>query len=392
MPMVGILVTVFSPFLAVLPVCFLLYRFWRQKNIENMEWKTYWPVGFLLLFLWSLFVAIMNMHSLSALASLAFLGFFGISIYVQNTFRTEKQAEELLRYVFLFTLGSAFFGILEHFYVINREPSWWKYIFGLCTVVENEENLLRITGTFGNPNLAATWYAVMILVGYYFWEKAQVYWKGFYFGALVVLIAVLIMTESRGGITGLFLGLIVYDFFSGKRGALFFRLGFILSALIFLFHYPQWFPRGSFFFSTMDLRGAIWQNCWNMFLIQPVTGWGLLGIYFADHNVYQYLRVLHAHNTLLSLATMLGLGGLLIFVRMEWGILKDILFLSRRKCCLLPLLTGVQAVFIGHGLCDFTLMGPQIGILFAGSSALVAGLACSLGAEGSLRDKNRLSQ
>ena len=40
-----------------------------------------------------------------------------------------------------------------------------------------------------------------------------------------------------------------------------------------------------------------------------------------------------------------------------------------------PFLAGMHAVFIGHGLFDFTVMGVQVGILFFAGTAVAGGLA-----------------
>ena len=41
---------------------------------------------------------------------------------------------------------------------------------------------------------------------------------------------------------------------------------------------------------------------------------------------------------------------------------------------MVPMLAGIQAVIIGHGLVDFTMIVPQIGLLFIASAALISAL------------------
>jgi len=369
----GILI-VFSPFFVFIPQLVLLYQL-----ISRKEWipKSSWTAGLGLLFFWSFFVGIINTQVFSVLSSLMFLGYFSVSSFIDRNCSTVEQIEELLRYIFLLTLGSALFGLLENMGLISHAPAWWKYLFGFVTLVENEENLFRITGTFGNPNLAASWYAVMILVGYYFYQKSGKQEKPWFFWGILLLVAVLVMTGSRGALIGLLMGLVVYDLLAGNTFQMVIRLLVFVSIFAFLFSFPELFPRGDLLSSTIDLRWAIWENCFNMFLKKPLTGWGIMGIYFADNNVYQYLRVLHAHNMLISLAVMLGLGGILIFVWMEGKLLQNLWLLFRDKCPLVPLLAGVQTVFFGHGIFDFTIMAPQIGLLFIAFSSFISALSCS---------------
>jgi hypothetical protein len=49
--------------------------------------------------------------------------------------------------------------------------------------------------------------------------------------------------------------------------------------------------------------------------------------------------------------------------------------LSQNNCRLTPLLGGLLAIILGQGIIDFTIMNPQGGIIFFGSSALISGLA-----------------
>ncbi|MGI6066506.1 MAG: O-antigen ligase family protein [Bacillota bacterium] len=373
----GMMLIIFSPFLVLVPVVLLSFNYFRHHHEGDFGYRGTWSFGLLLLFVWSFFVGIINEHIMSVAASFVIFAFYIISLYVQNRFQTEKDVEELFFSAFLLSIGSAFIGVFENFHLINRDPVWWKYLFGLCTVIENEENLLRITGTFGNPNLAASWYAVMVLVGCYFAERKSGRHKLLVIIGTVFCAAVLIMTESRGALVGLFFGLFIYAFAFRNGRSRIMRVLLVLCGLVLAFTYPTWFPRGDFLPSSIDLRQAIWGNCFNMFLKKPVTGWGLMGIYFADSNVYQYLRVLHAHNVILSLMTMLGSIGLAIFAWMEWNLLQDINFLKEKKCRLVPLLAGIHAIFIGHGLFDFTIMGQQIGILFIACSAIIGGLTHS---------------
>ena len=49
--------------------------------------------------------------------------------------------------------------------------------------------------------------------------------------------------------------------------------------------------------------------------------------------------------------------------------------LYSQKCRLVPMLAGIQAVIIGHGLVDFTMIAPQTGLLFVGCSGVISVLA-----------------
>lgn len=370
-----ILLIVSSPFLAILAAFYAGYDVLRFGGKKKYQFHSSWPFGLFLLFFWSLLVSAINLHFMSALASFALGAYCLLAVYVHNRFQDEDRAEKLFYLAFLATVASAMVGVLENYYLINRDPAWWKYFFGMITVVYNQDTVERITGTFGNSNLAAAWYAVMVLVGYYFAEQGKGAKRVFLFAGMIFGLSALLMTESRGAMIGLFMGLVVYEFFSGVRLSLYRRL--LLPFLVFLLIaiLPWWFSWEDLSFPTLNLRWHIWENCFYMFLKKPVTGWGLLGIYYADKDVYQYLHVLHAHNFLLSILTMLGVVGVAIFAWMEWSLWQDLRCLWTAKSRLLPLLAGIHAIFIGHGLFDFTVMGVQVGILFFGGTAITGGLA-----------------
>ncbi len=363
---------VFSPLLVFLPQLAALGQLARKGKLNR---GTPWTEGILLLFCWSLLVGVVNHQWLSFGAGFIFLGFYGTCLYLHQYYRTVELVERLLHVIFLMTLASAVIGLLENFNFITREVTWWKILFGFTTVIPNDDTLFRITGTFGNPNLAASWYAMMILVGYYFYEKTPKGKPQIFFYGILLLITALVLTGSRGAIIGLMIGLIVYDFAAGKMFYVLMRILALIIGVGAFFGFSEWFPRGDMLFSTIDLRWAIWENCFNMFMKKPVVGWGIMGIYFADDNVYQYLRVLHAHNMLLSWVVIFGLVGFFIMLWMQYHVWSGLWRLFKEKCPLMPLLVAVQAFFWGHGIFDFPIMSSQIGLLFMVFSSLICSLS-----------------
>src|SRR5688572_16101053 len=89
---------VFSPFLALLPVVLLFFNYFRYHREGDFSYRGTWSLGLLLLFVWSLFVGIFNQHSMSVVASFAFFALYIISLSVQNRFQSEEAVEELFLY------------------------------------------------------------------------------------------------------------------------------------------------------------------------------------------------------------------------------------------------------------------------------------------------------
>lgn len=371
MLLLSIFSVVFSPYLAFLPMAFsgiiMLYR-------GNYVLKNTWNLGLLFLFFWSFFVGVINDNPVSTIASLAFLFYLFISIYLQNYYNDEDQIERLLKIVVLVSLASAFIGILERFTPLNDVSTWWKQLFGIYPQVVFSETW-RISGTFGNPNIAGAWYAAMVLVCFYFFQRSEKYKKVAYGIGVLVFFSVLMFTESRGATIGLVLGLIAYSYFMGHKKSILSLSLFLLAGVVLMLIFPEWFPRGHNLFDSIIDRKEIWINSLNMFIHKPITGWGLLGIYYAGGDVYHYTRTFHAHNFWISIATTLGFMGLSVFVYMKYHLFVELKLLSQNNCRLTPLLSGLLAIILGQGIIDFTIMNPQGGIIFFGASAMISGLA-----------------
>ena len=89
---------------------------------------------------------------------------------------------------------------------------------------------------------------------------------------------------------------------------------------------------------------------------------------------YYYATLYHGHNIWITIMTTLGVVGLFIYTYMKINLFRDLKILHAQNCRLVPMLAGIQAVIIGHGLVDFTMIAPQTGLLFIASSAIINAL------------------
>ncbi|MEB3100753.1 O-antigen ligase family protein [Ferviditalea candida] len=366
-----LLLIVYSPFLSLLPMFLVMYYY--SRNPLGI-YRDNWTNGLFFLFIWSVVVGYLNGQGIYISVSVVILGYMLVHIYLQNHYREAGQVEKLLQSVMLLSLGSAIIEFLELFQVISYAPAWWKYLLGAQVMIENEQ-YFRYGGTFFNANVAGTWYAVMLLISLYFFHMHQGYRKGLYFLAAATFVLALLITQSRGALIGLMIGLMLYAYFMGHKKKMMLLAFLLISGTALMLFFPEWFPRGNILYSSITDRQIIWENSFRMFLMKPVTGWGIMGIYLADNHIFSYLRVFHAHNILLTMATALGIAGLGVFVWMEWSLLQEFRLLSRNKCRLAPLLVGINGIIMGQGTVDFTIMSPQAGLLFIGAAALTGGLA-----------------
>lgn len=372
MEVLSIFLIVFSPYLAILPMAIIGFNMIGKNNCILL--RNIWNIGLLFLFVWSFFVGIINADIVSTLASFVILFYFFVCIYLQNYYNTEEQIEKLFKNVMLISIASGFIGIIEGFTEIHYRFSWWKYLFGIYPFLPFEERY-RISGTFGNPNVAGTWYAAMVLICFYFYQNASKVKKVFYALTALLFMSDLIMTGSRGAVIGLLIGLITYAYFIEDKKKMLFLILILLSGIALMFNFPHYFPRGRGIFISIKDRRLIWKNCLNMFTMKPITGWGLMGIYFARGDVFNYVRTIHGHNIWITIGTTLGSVGLSAFICMQCYLFNETRLLRQHHCSLVHLLAGLEAVVLAQGLVDFTIISPQGGIIFFGCAAIISGLA-----------------
>lgn len=376
----NMLLLVFSPYTAILTVFFTAFRLLQKDYIV---FKNSWNSGLLIIFIWSLFSGIINMNPISSAASVAVLLYLLVSIYLQNYYMEEWKIEKLLRSVVLFSLFSVFIGIVEKFASLYSESIWWGHIFGIPSQIMTRDGY-RIYGTFGNPNIAGAWFVVIILICLYFYDESLNFSKFVYAGASLLFVVMLLLTASRGAALGLEVGLAAYAFFRRDRKNMYLLLLIFLLVMVLMFivpelsvkHYELDSSINHNVSNSVNSRQTIWRDCFNMFKSKPLTGWGLMGVYFASSDVFHYYsREPHAHNILITFAATLGIIGLGVYIYMKYHLFENIIFLHNRRCRLTPLLAGIQAAIMGHGLVDFTIMVPQICILYIGCSAIISALA-----------------
>lgn len=380
MAVLNMFLTVFSPYTTVLVALIVAFKVLKS---EDLLYKNPWNTGLLLLFAWSLLVGIINGEPLSATSSLGLMIYFLFSVYLQNNYNEENKIEALFKKLILFTIGAAFIGILEKFTAIYCDSIWWGAIFGIPSEIASKE-AYRIYSTFGNPNIAGTWFATAILVCIYFFSSSKKSKSIYYMISACLFTTCLLLTGSRGAALGLLLGLAVYGLLKRDKKSFGLLAAVFAFISISMFIYPILFPEAAACSTSLNhavsdstsSRELLWLTGFNLFKTKPLTGWGLLGVYFADPKLYLYhTREFHAHNIWITVSATLGVVGLGIYVYMRYNLYKTLKMLWDSKCRLVPLLMAIQAVIIGHGIVDFPLMTPQGGFIFFGSSALVYALA-----------------
>lgn len=372
--MISLLLIIFSPYTAFLPLIYISYRILAKKEAIN---RNPWNLGLLILFVWSLISGILNRSLTSTVLSVAFFMYFCLSVYLENRYNSEDKIEKLLQYIVYFSIVTALLGIFEKIYFIFYDNSLWKRIL---RITYDNKIPHRIYSTFGNPNVAGTWFAAMTLVSIYFCCRTSGKRKLFYQVSSTLFFTALLLTGSRGADIGLLAGLFAY--YSLRKNIKNFKylvIIFVLLAAVVLLPSQILYSKnlmGHELNTSFSSRNAIWDGCVKMMFLKPVTGWGLMGIY--DHGLdfmNYHSKVFHGHNTWITLAASLGFVGLSVYVFMKFYLYAGLKTLYNNECTIAPLLAAIQVLILCHGFVDFTIMTPQAGLLFVVSSSFISSLA-----------------
>ncbi len=368
-----ILLTVLSPYTIIIPIIYMTYMVLFKKVKIN---KNYWNIGLCLLFIWSLIVGVINYSFTSIAASFALFMYLCVSAFLQDYCENGNKVEKIYRYLVYFSLFSAIFGIIEKaIYMYFHYNIWAKFLEITSQPVFNN----RIYSTFGNPNVAGNWFAIMVIVGLYFCSTTAKTTKLFYQTATLLFVIALYLTGSRGAFMGLLFGLFIFYIIKGSKKDMWLVITIFIITAVVTFMPSQILKNvtGHDFDQSFTSRIGIWKGCLKMVKLKPFTGWGLMGI--TDHGAdfmkgYYYATLYHGHNIWITIITTLGAIGLSIYAYMKVNLFRDLKILHAQNCRLVPMLAGIQAVVIGHGLVDFTMIAPQTGLLFIASSAIISAL------------------
>ena len=352
----GIILTLASPYTVALIVPMVL---WQILKNEYRVYATPYNLSLVGLFIWAGISGVMNRSWISLFASGVLAVYLLINIYFQNHFDEAPRIEHFLRRLQKFSLIAAGFGIAEKLVSLFVDMTWISRFFWSPTYIPSKE-AYRIYSTFGNPNVAGDWFALLTLISVYFLEQSTYKKKGFYALSMGVFITALLFTGSKGSIIGLIIGLVIFAIFSKKKKTKW-VIGLTIVAIIgCAFILPE-INRPS------NYRNALWLKSLLLYKNHPLYGVGLLGI-------FERTGEIHSHNIWISLLGMLGIVGFGLYIGMKLYLYNSLLKLREVGCRLVPLLAAIQALVVGHGMVDFTVMTPQGGLMFIAASGLICGL------------------
>ncbi|HCX65254.1 MAG TPA: hypothetical protein DHN33_08605 [Eubacteriaceae bacterium] len=354
--MISIIAVVLSPYLALLPLAGIAYKVLRGDYEIPINPLNF---GFFLLFVWSLISGVLNESMESIIGSGVILLFLSLNVFLQNQYAEEEKIYDLVKKVWQISMIAGILGLTEKILSYFYDMTWVSDLFWSPNYIPTVENY-RIYATFGNPNVAGSWFAAMVLVSIYLFEKNRGRQGIPYATGIVLFSLTLIFTGSIGATAALLLALLVYMVLSKNRTLRFILLGIFAFVLLVALSSPE-------VNHSLNPRNNLWIESMQLFLEKPLAGWGLFGILETIGNI-------HSHNIWIQLIATFGLVGLSIYMWARTYVYQTIQKLYKRGSSIVPLLASVQGVMIFHGIVDFTLMTPQGGILFFGSASLLSAL------------------
>ena len=312
-----ILLIVLSPYTAVLLGLCSTYNLYKSK--EEINWNV-WNIGLLSLFIWSFIVGLINKSIMSTIVSFVFLFYFSIDVYIENKWSTEKYIYKIAHYLLKFSIFSGILGIIEKFAFENYSMILWRKVLGLPLTTSSAH---RIFSTFGNPNIAGDWFAIMIMIAL-FYEGRTSYKRDkiFYYFCVTLFLISLFLTGSRGAFVAMACGLsVLFMFKCSKHNRIIFLCIIIVVSIVGFM--PSKVPNisedivGHNINRSVSLREEIWRGAINMYHEKPITGWGILGTVEQGSNFIRYNGIVHhAHNIWIAFLTSLGLVGFFIYIFM----------------------------------------------------------------------------
>lgn len=377
-----ILLLILSPYTAILLGVYALYKVYKDRNyyiIENCNTWNLCNMGLFALFVWSFMVGIVNKSLVSTLASLGFLLYFSLSILIQEKLSNNEIINKVFNYLLGFSVFAGIFGIVEKYLFSKFTLSLWRAYLGLP--IEGELDY-RISSTFVNSNVAGDWFAIMIIVAVFYSGICKTKKQKWIYNSMIVLFLIdLCLTGSRGAFIALIGGLAVLFLLKGSKKNIV-AIGIVVAIISIVGFMPSEVSAiseeitGHEIARSFDTREEIWRGSIRMFEDKPITGWGMAGTIEQSSNYFRTGRIVnHSHNIWLSFATSLGFIGLILYLIMRLSVYRGIYYLYKENATLFPLLVAIQIALVCHGTIDFTIITPQIGILFIGSSSMILSLA-----------------
>jgi len=320
-----------------------------------------------ILLMFSFFIVFFDIRKTSAdkpifLFSLFFIVSVASTVYFNNSLNTAVLA---VSYALLFYLAVSVRDVPMKNY-IHLGIFAVSLIVSLIVVVQILLEKIP-TATFPNKNMAAGYisYGAVLAFAHIFLEKYPARIKSILIFCLVLFVAAIIMTGSRGGIIALLFGMAFIIHIKYRKWGL---LAFFIILLSLFIIIPKNKIADMVKISGGDAyslaRVKIWKSALNIIKEKPLTGTGPgnFGLLFFKHkfegntSIARYGKITRfAHNEFLNVASECGIFCLIFFVWL-WAVIL-------RNCNKSPISSAVLIAVVSHSFFDLTFHLPAIVVM-----------------------------
>jgi O-antigen ligase len=240
-------------------------------------------------------------------------------------------------------------------------PSWLVGVGG--------ETFLRATANFPDPHMLSFYLGLLIplALGLMLLEKKK---KIIWLTVLAILLIADLLTFSRGGYLGLFVGaLAMIIFFWNKLGSKY-KLSaiFLTGAMVLFLIIPS--PISQRFYSSFNLnegsnagRIATWKQAGDVIMGNAVIGTGIGNYPLAIKATADYREPIYAHNTYLDIAAETGILNGLVWTSLLLVIFLE--FCQKGKKDSLFLMCAISVIIFSiHSLVETAIYSPTVLALF----------------------------
>jgi len=361
----GIPFTVLELFVISLAVIFFWrYRLYRLSYLKEALDRVPFKLATIIFFAAATLAVLVSPDLRAALGEWRAYFVEAIVYYIifVNVIRSRKQIKLLLYFLGFSALATSVYAIFQNFTGIGIPDPW------------REAELRRVTAWYGYPVAVALFVAP--LVGLFsgllvFAKKSMVAPAWVFSTAVVVLgVAAIFFTHSRGALVAIILGIVGLSFFTKYRWWL---VGLVVLAIILLLVVPGVSDRFIDVFTGDDnstnVRLVMWQGTWRLLGDNWLFGAGLSG-FPSLYDQYREARhtelLLYPHNLILNFWVEIGIVGLGAFLWLVFLFFRRVFRAYRRgkdKALVLATMTAMIVLLV-HGLIDVPYFKNDLSILF----------------------------
>ncbi len=263
-----------------------------------------------------------------------FLHYFLWWLVIANVFKSIKQWYRILNWSIIISVAIGLYSVAQRY----------ALFFTL------EAGLVRVNGTIGNSAYLAAYMLIHVFISWYFFAKSKKLWvKLLYLGAFGLQLFIMLLTSTRGAQLAFAFSLvlfllfsIIFKFYKEKSVRLFVlisALAVLFGIFVLIFHNQPW-VRSNYYLgrfgnitlkdNTIQTRFISWKAGYQGFKDYLLTGVGpenyniVFNRYFTpDFYLYTGDEVWfdRAHNTLVDMAAVLGIFGIISYLSIFLAIL-----------------------------------------------------------------------